>query len=64
MFGKYLCFVVYVFIYNRICTDKKEKKIFRINKEILNGAVAKSYMINGFFIYGEIFVYEFATAPL
>ncbi len=36
-------------------TDKKEKKIFLIYKEIQNGAVAKSYMTNGFLIYGEIF---------
>jgi hypothetical protein len=28
-------------------TDKKEKKIFLIYKEIRNGAVAKSYMTNG-----------------
>ncbi len=27
-----------------LCTDKKEKKIFLIYKEIQNGAVAKSYM--------------------
>jgi hypothetical protein len=36
-------------------TDKKENKIFLINKEILNGAVAKSYMTNVLLIYGEIF---------
>jgi hypothetical protein len=28
-------------------TDKKENKIFLINKEIQGGAVAKSYMTNG-----------------
>jgi hypothetical protein len=41
----------------RFCTDKKEKKIFPhiLDKEIQNGAVAKSYMINGLLIYGEIF---------
>jgi hypothetical protein len=33
-------------------TDKKEKKIFLIYKEIQNGAVAKSYMTNGLLIYG------------
>jgi hypothetical protein len=36
-------------------TDKKEKKIFLIYKEIQYGAVAKSYMTNGLLIYGEIF---------
>jgi hypothetical protein len=35
------------------CTDKKEKKIFLIYKEIESGAVAKSYMRKGFLIYGE-----------
>jgi hypothetical protein len=29
-------------------TDKKEKKIFLIYKEIQSGAVAKSYMRKGF----------------
>ncbi len=37
------------------CTDKKEKKIFLIYREIQNGAVAKSYMTNGLPINGEIF---------
>jgi hypothetical protein len=32
-------------------TDKKEKKIFLIIKEIQSGAVAKSYMRKGFLIY-------------
>jgi len=32
-------------------TDKKEKKIFHINKEIQKGAVAKSYRTNGYLIY-------------
>jgi hypothetical protein len=32
-------------------TDKKEKKIFLIYKEIQKGAVAKSYMRKGFLIY-------------
>jgi hypothetical protein len=32
-------------------TDEKENKIFRIYKEIQNGAVAKSYMRKGFLIY-------------
>jgi hypothetical protein len=55
-------------------TDKKEKKIFLIYKEIQSGAVAKSYMTNGLLINGEItahflirrpfLIYDFATAPL
>jgi hypothetical protein len=32
-------------------TDKKEKKSFLIYKEILKGAIAKSYMTNGHLIY-------------
>jgi hypothetical protein len=35
------------------CTDKKENKIFLINKEIQIGTVAKSYMTNGLLIYGK-----------
>jgi hypothetical protein len=31
-------------------TDKKEKKIFLIYKEIQKGAVAKPYMINGLLV--------------
>jgi hypothetical protein len=31
-------------------TDKKEKKIFLVFKEIQSGAVAKSYMRKGFLI--------------
>jgi hypothetical protein len=31
--------------------DKKENQIFLIYKEILNGAVAKSYMTNDLLIY-------------
>jgi hypothetical protein len=38
-------------------TDKKEKKIFLIYKEIQNGAVAKSYMTNGLIIFGETFAH-------
>jgi hypothetical protein len=34
-------------------TDKKENQIFLI-KEILSGAVAKSYMRKGFLIYEEM----------
>jgi hypothetical protein len=60
-----------------VCIDKKENQIYLIYKEIQNGAVAKSYMINCLLIYGEIFahfliysirkpflIYDFATAPL
>jgi hypothetical protein len=32
-------------------TDKKENKIFLIEKEIQKGAVAKTYMTNGLLIY-------------
>ncbi len=35
-------------------TDKKEKKIFLIYKEIHSGAVAKSYLRKGFQIYEEM----------
>jgi hypothetical protein len=35
-------------------TDKKENRIFLIYREILSGAVAKSYMRKGFLIYGEM----------
>ncbi len=38
-------------------TDKKENKIFLINKEIQKGAVAKSYMTNGILIYDKIFAH-------
>jgi hypothetical protein len=38
-------------------TDKKENRIFLLYKEILNGAVAKSYMTYGLLIYGEIFAH-------
>jgi hypothetical protein len=56
-------------------TDRKEKKIFLIYKEIHSGAFAKSYMRKGFLIYEEMriyfpiyeevvtFIYDFATAP-
>jgi hypothetical protein len=37
---------------NSVCTDnKKENQIFLIYKEIQSGAVAKSYIRNGFLIY-------------
>jgi hypothetical protein len=38
-------------------TDKKENQMFLIFKEILNEAVAKSYMTNGLLISGEIFAH-------
>jgi hypothetical protein len=57
-------------------TDKKEKQIFLIYKEIQSGAVAKSYMRKGSLICEEmrkyftiqymrrpLVIYDFATAP-
>jgi hypothetical protein len=57
--------------------DKKENLIFLIYREILSGAVAKSYIRKGFLIYEEmrkyfpiycmrrpLVIYDFATAPL
>jgi hypothetical protein len=38
-------------------TDKKEKKIFLIYREIQSGVVAKSYIRNGFLIYEEMQIY-------
>jgi hypothetical protein len=38
-------------------TVKKGNKIFRMYKEIQNGALTKSYMTNGLLIYGEIFTH-------
>jgi hypothetical protein len=35
-------------------TDKKEKKLFLIYKEIQMGAIAKLYMRKGFLIYEEM----------
>jgi hypothetical protein len=49
-------------------TDKKENQIFRIVKEIQNGAVAKSYLRNGLLIYEEmckyITIYEEAISHI
>jgi hypothetical protein len=49
-------------------TDKKENKIFLINKEIQSGAVAKSYMKKGFLIHEEmrkyLVIYEEAVSHL
>ncbi len=42
------------FVYS---TDKKENQIFILDKEIQDGAVAKSYMTHGLLIYGEIFAH-------
>ena len=55
-------------------TDKKNK-IFLIYKEIQKGAVAKSYMTNGYsymtkylrissYIRKPFFIYDFETAPI
>ncbi len=50
---------IHSYIVFLINTDKKEKKIFLlVNKEIQNGAVAKSYLTNGLLIYGEIFAHS------
>ncbi len=46
---------VRVGFFNNLCTDKKENQNFPIDKEIQNGAVAKSYIPNGLLIYEEIF---------
>jgi hypothetical protein len=56
-----------------VFTDKNEKKIFLIYREIQSG-VAKSYIRNGFLIYEEmqkkfsiyeeVVSHDFATAPL
>jgi hypothetical protein len=37
-----------------VYTDKKEKKIFLIYREIQRGAVAKSYIRKGFLIYTKM----------
>jgi hypothetical protein len=54
--------------YRIVHTDKKEKQIFLIYKEIQSGAVAKSYMRKGFLIYEEMRkyfpIYEEATLQL
>jgi hypothetical protein len=42
------------FMFKNVYTDKKEKKIFLIHKEIQMGAVAKSHMKKGFLIYEEM----------
>jgi hypothetical protein len=48
-------------------TDKKENKIFLIYKEILSGAVAKSYMRKceniSLYMRTPLVIYNFATAP-
>ncbi len=49
--------------------DKKENRIFLIYMEIQKGAVAKSYITNGFLIYFLIYwnpfhTYDLATAPI
>jgi hypothetical protein len=59
-----------------VYTDKKEKKILLIYKEIQMGSVAKPYMTKDFLIYEEMckylviyeevvsHIYYFATAPV
>ncbi len=61
---------------NEVYTDKKDKKIFLLYKEIQMGSVAKSYMRKDFLIYEEnaqifppymkrtVVIYDFATAPV
>ncbi len=50
------------------CTDKKEKKIFLIYKEIHMGAVATSYMRKDLLIYEEmrkyLVIYEEAVSHI
>jgi hypothetical protein len=41
-----------------LCTDKKEKKILLIYKEVQMGSVAKSYMRKGLLIYEEMLKYS------
>ncbi len=41
-------------VVSRTYTDKKEKQIFLIYKEIQRRSVAKSYMRKGFLIYEEM----------
>jgi hypothetical protein len=52
----------------RRCTDKKEKKIFLIYKEIQKGAVAQSHMRKGFLMYEEmrkyLVIYEEAISHI
>ncbi len=51
-----------------VCTDKKEKEIFLIYKEIQIGAVSKSYMRKGFLMYEEmrkyLTIYEEAVSHI
>jgi hypothetical protein len=72
-----LTLVVALFVpqYVYHCTDKKEKIIFRMYKEIQMGAVAKSHVRKGFLIYEKmcrylvicirkpLVIYDFATDP-
>jgi hypothetical protein len=48
------CLGLFLYVSKVLCTDKKEKKISLIYKEIQKGAVAKSYMRKGFLIYEEM----------
>jgi hypothetical protein len=66
--GKLERFFIYVKNVGLYNYTEKKNQIFLIYKEIQNGSVAKSYMTNGFLIYGEIFarflIHDFAIAPL
>jgi hypothetical protein len=47
-------FLLSIFVFYCILTNKKENQIFLIYKEIQSGAVAESYMRKGFRIYKEM----------
>ncbi len=47
-------FLLSIFVFYSVLTDKKENLIFLIYKEIQSGAVAKSCMRKGFLIYEEM----------
>jgi hypothetical protein len=47
-------FLLSIFVFYCVPTDKKENLIFLIYKVIQSGAVAKSYMRKGFRIYKEM----------
>jgi hypothetical protein len=50
-----------------VYTDKKENQIFLIYKEVLSGAVAKSYRRKcakiSLYMRRPLVIYDFATAP-
>jgi hypothetical protein len=47
-------FLLYMYIYCILYTDKNENKIFLIYREIQMGSGAKSYLMKGFLIYEEM----------